>query len=479
MSILMTLALMGSSCGGDGDQSVGGGSGAVNSDNEDDDVTPNPDDDDDDDTEDDDTDDEPEDPIETEDDWVLKVDPYVQAAVPGDELQYRATIERPDEPNIDDPPVFWTLSNTDLAEIDEDGLVTVKDYGNVVIRCVTNNVEGTPTLEAEVKLYIQADILVLDRKNSRMATIDYSSDNVVDNYFAPDSIPKKPIEAKVAGDRIFIIGDGNGTGVIVKGDLPENPSSTKKGNFINATLGGIPGSFDLVGSVRAVISMPTLDVVLGYNMDGASIEGYIIMPQASTPHGVDYDFTNNRFFISLPYVDGEDFGSGRVEILNGEANLVLQEMNTSGKNPILFARIGGTFMGLNGGDQKDGIGGTEGTIDVYNDVYTKVKTLDLGGNPGPALAVGDRLIVGDKDEAQFYIISGENGAENAEILRGAGDPVELPEGGAVTALNYDHTRQLLYVGNDDGDVYAYDGKTDDFVADWALGDIEIVDIDNW
>ncbi|MCZ7585542.1 MAG: Ig-like domain-containing protein [Deltaproteobacteria bacterium] len=228
----LSFSVIACTCGSDDDQSLGGNSGAEGTepddDDGDDDVFPGDDDATDDDTEGDDDTEVGDGP------GAIIILPAVQAALPGDILEYSADVHDFYGMQVNDAEVTWKSSDPDLASVDENGAVTVHDYGFVIIEASTT-LDGYDLID-EANLFLQADVVVLDHDGARLGTLDRTSGDVVMDLYGGDGLPENPNDFVIDDHYAYVAANGTGNGQFAKGDLDVNAPEVK------LTLGVAPAA---------------------------------------------------------------------------------------------------------------------------------------------------------------------------------------------------------------------------------------------
>ncbi|MCZ7585541.1 MAG: hypothetical protein M5R36_20590 [Deltaproteobacteria bacterium] len=188
-----------------------------------------------------------------------------------------------------------------------------------------------------------------------------------------------------------------------------------------------------------------------------------------------YFDTNEFLFVTMPYdMGGGSFDNGQIFVLNGTTHLVIQTMFTSLNPRFLVPSFSGAeiaFYAICAGDQDS----VFGKVDFFTDTGPKTGTADIGGNPEFFAVDSGKLFIGDASAPNIYLIA----LGTDDVVRDGGNPIVLPSGGAVTAMAAEPTSATIFVGNDEGTVFALDSDTETFGDDFDFGSYDIVSIRTW
>ncbi len=404
-----------------------------------------------------------------------------QAGVPGDVLPYIGILCGSISGCVENTQdVQWSTSNEDLATVDDNGLVTLIDYGRVEVIgvAIIQNESGDEfPQEDRAVIYIQADILVLDR-NGRIGAIDYSTGEFELSAVA-SALPHPSEDFLIAGHRAYVIGlDGaEGNGVLHAPLLVDSSGETAMLDYIESDA---TAHLQVVARNNALLTMTSVDheIIWFADIPTAHFSGAIRTPSGSTPFGVTTaNIGAGTTFITFTYEDGDgNFGDGEIEVRD-DLNLIYSTVETT-VNPRYFApsRFAQKYYAICGGNQTDSFG----LIEVFNLDFVNIGAIDLGGYPEAFAVTEQHLVVGDKTKPQIFALNTDTDSlmdfdpsEDVQFSLG------LPEGTGVRAIYYDESRELIYVAVAPEYVTIIDAENWEILDTYTLEGYDIADVASW
>nr|HPM79028.1 Ig-like domain-containing protein [bacterium] len=269
----LTIALVGGmACGSDDDGTLNESNAGPSPTDDDDDDDMGPvvdDDDDDDDTTDDDTGDDDTYEGDITSLWLV---PEFVAEPRGTEIQYAANGYGVDGQEVYNVPVDWSIGDSEIAEIDENGLVTTLTNGSTL---VTATLKENDQIAISGMLYVSGDVFVLDRNNGYVGVIDIYDDSVEDNYFIQD-LQVTPTSMAIYNFHFLGIGyDSGAAGGIQNADL--DPDNHVLLSQIALPPNQMPQSLTTVDWMRVYLTLPDTDslAVIFQKGAGFGVTGYI------------------------------------------------------------------------------------------------------------------------------------------------------------------------------------------------------------
>jgi hypothetical protein len=445
--------------------------------------------------------------------------PDDQAGVPGENFQYVGELcgsITGCEDNTDD--VAWSTSDEELAVIDESGLVTLLDYGMVEVIGVVTLLDAEQmeyTIEDRAVIYIQPDILALDR-GGRIGAIDYSN-SVVDLSTVLGTLPNPSEDFIVLGHHAYVIGlnvdehgvvfttsiaadnnvdddadddvDDDADDDDVDDDADDDVDDDADDEPVNVILSTSfpvnPQVLDRNGMYLAISSLDS-ELIYLFGILSKSVSGTIRMPYDSTPFGLtSSDINGGATFITLPFEDNGVYGQGSIEIRNS-SNLFVWSFDTSANPRYLVPMVvedpetteeETKLYAICGGDQVTSFG----VVEVFTQAYEGPETtIEVSGYPEAFATCHGQLFVGDKSKPRVYVIdAATDSLVTFDTGKATQDYLGLPYGTGVRDMYYDQSRDLIYIAAGDSYVIILDPIENEFLVTYTLPGYDLVGVTSW
>ncbi|MDP8225504.1 MAG: hypothetical protein P9L99_19240 [Candidatus Lernaella stagnicola] len=474
---LLALLLVVFACGG-------GDSGTLNDSLDDPDAgadddnggSPSPGDDDDDTSGDDDTggdDDDDDTPFEG-DLTELFIKPEFTAEPVGFEIGYGANGRDTAGNDVNNVPVDWSIADTAIASINTDGVATTLSNGKTLVQASWYNVGNGETITASANLWVTGDVFVVGQ-GGRIALLDVGNDTETANYLGT-TLDGELQSMTIMYDSYGAIVSLAEQGYVSLFDL--DPDDVKE--VSNVTL--LPAHI----GVEAIENNDNLYIVentnhdlsifrpLEDNWENSYMAGMILLNDLSYPTDVG---VNDVFLLALGSNTEPGSGvynEGYLYFIDGSGNTmnaIVGRRSVEWPNPIKVAGAQDYAIVLSSGDDA----GSGSRLDFY-EVANHEGFVNMDGKMATLAALSTGQVwIGDGEAPNVYAYSIDGG----DWVVSQDDPIVLPDGDRVVAMQPCFTRNEIWVATDDGTVYGISAVDLTVEYTFDLTGFNIVDIEIW
>lgn len=376
--------------------------------------------------------------------------------------------------DVSNVPVDWSLSDTTVAEIDQDGIATGTANGKVTVTATWVNPGDGNTLTATAELWVMGDVLVVDG-NGKLGLIDIGT-NTSDADYLGIAIDGTPQSVSIVHEQLgtlVVQGDQSYASLF---DLDPDAVAHLGDTALNSNH---HGTASVTHEENVYIVEPSTHNLSIFNPSSddpaaSSMGGLILLNDLSYPSDI---VVNEAFMVALGSnsLPGESlFNEGAIYFIekSGDTiNAIMDIREVPFINPI---KVDGS-MQYAVVLSSDAGGGAGSQLDLYN-VQTHADSVSIPGTMASLAIQGiNQVWVGDAMAPNLYIYDFDADA----WIAGLDDPIELPTGSSVPVLKSHPARGEVWAADDEGHVYMFDTETLSQEFDFTLTGFDVKDIEIW